>query len=174
MQRHILNDICCPASSQGLSGDGRLELNQSQVAVVYAPTDIDEIVEGVLRCKRCGAEYPVLGGLPILVAQPWLYLRDRYNLVLSLTAETGVAVSRPMIALLEAHHHASLSKAFIHRTTFSFLKSLGYAPCYAIAGMRLGELQRAAAARGVSRQAFNMQASSMGYWPRTIYERRLS
>ena len=72
-----------------------------------------------------------------------------------------------------AHDRTGLSKKRIHGTTFSFLKTPGYAPCYAIAGMRLGELQREAMRRGMSRRAFNTRVSSMGYWPRTIYEGRL-
>jgi hypothetical protein len=73
-----------------------------------------------------------------------------------------------------AHARTGLSRRFIHNATFMFLMMPGYAPCYAIAGMRLGELQRAAMARGASRRTFNTLASSMGYWPRTSYERRLS
>jgi hypothetical protein len=72
-----------------------------------------------------------------------------------------------------AYECTGLSKRFIHNATFSFLKSPGYAPCYAVAGMRLGELQRQAMARGVSRRAFNTRVSGMGYWPRTVYERVL-
>jgi hypothetical protein len=72
-----------------------------------------------------------------------------------------------------AHDHTGLSKKFIHNATFSFLMTPGYAPCYAIAGMRLGELQRAAITRGISRREFNTRVNSMGYWPRTIYEMRL-
>jgi len=73
-----------------------------------------------------------------------------------------------------AHDKTKLSKEFIHKAAFSFLRTPGYAPCYAIAGMRLRDLQRAALERGISRRAFNTRASRMGYWPRTVYERLLS
>ncbi len=72
-----------------------------------------------------------------------------------------------------AHARTGLSKEFIHNAIFTFLKSPGYAPCYAIAGIKLGELQQEAMARGISRREFNTRVSSMGYWPRTVYEMRL-
>ena len=72
-----------------------------------------------------------------------------------------------------AHGKTGLCKEFIHDATFSFLKTPGYAPCYAIAGMRLGELQREAMARGISRKNFNTRVSGLGYWPRTVYDRML-
>jgi hypothetical protein len=73
-----------------------------------------------------------------------------------------------------AHDKTGLSKKFIHNATFSFLARPGYAPTYAIAGMHLGDLQRSAMLKGISRQAFNTEVSSMGYWPRTLYEQILS
>jgi len=67
-----------------------------------------------------------------------------------------------------------LSHKLIFEQTFVFLGDPGYAPCYAVAGNRLGELQRAALARGVTRREFNTKVSGMGFWPRTIYEQMLS
>ncbi len=73
-----------------------------------------------------------------------------------------------------AHDRTELSRQLIYEQTFFFLGEPGYAPCYAVAGNRLGELQRAGLARGVSRKEFNTRVSGMGYWPRTIYEKMLS
>jgi hypothetical protein len=73
-----------------------------------------------------------------------------------------------------AHDRTELSRQLIYEQTFMFLGEPGYAPCYAIAGNGLAELQRAALARGVSRKEFNTRVSGMGYWPRTIYEKMLS
>ena len=104
MQRFVLNDVCCPASVQdGAPCHGRLEPDQSHAGIACAPADADEIVEGILRCEQCGAEYPVLCGLSILVDKPWLYLRDNYRTILSLAAEAGLLISQSMIALLQAH-----------------------------------------------------------------------
>jgi SAM-dependent methyltransferase/uncharacterized protein YbaR (Trm112 family) len=103
MQAFVLNDVYCPAWRDDAPCHGRLALDQEQVSAAHAPTDADEIVEGLLRCAQCDAAYPVLCGLPILVAQPWLYLRNNYGTVLSLAAEAGFPVSQAMIALLQEH-----------------------------------------------------------------------
>jgi hypothetical protein len=73
-----------------------------------------------------------------------------------------------------AHERTELSRKLIYENTFAFLGDPGYSPCYAIAGNKLGELQRAALAEGVSRKEFNTKVSGMGFWPRTIYEQMLS
>ena len=73
-----------------------------------------------------------------------------------------------------AHDRTELSHKLIFEQTFVFLGDPGYAPCYAVAGNRLGELQRAALARGVTRREFNTKVSGMGFWPRTVYEQMLS
>lgn len=61
----------------------------------------------------------------------------------------------------------------VHAYCFTFLRDPGYTACYAIAGERLAQLQREALGRGVTRKAFNSAASSMGYYPFTIFESRL-
>ncbi len=73
-----------------------------------------------------------------------------------------------------AHDRTELSRKLVYEQTFVFLGQPGYAPCYAVAGNKLAELQRAAMAKGVSRIEFNTTVSAMGYWPRTIYEKMLA
>jgi hypothetical protein len=73
-----------------------------------------------------------------------------------------------------AYDRTELSRKLIYEQTFVFLGEPGYAPCYAIAGNKLAELQRAALAKDVSRKQFNTRVGGMGFWPRTIYERILS
>lgn len=73
-----------------------------------------------------------------------------------------------------AHERTGLSRELIHGETFPFLADPGAAPTYAIAGVRYAELQQQAKGLGVSPKEFNTRACEMGYFPRTVYEGRLS
>ena len=53
----------------------------------------------VLRCRRCRAPYPVLGGIPILVPDPAGYLASFHDAVLASLAEAGRA-SRDAVRLV--------------------------------------------------------------------------
>lgn len=101
MKSLILNDLVCPDRKENAVCHGALVLEEQPVPVLFSPDDETDIIEGVLRCQKCGEIYPILGGLPILVAQPWFYLRRNYNTVLSLTAEAGLLISKSMLALLQ-------------------------------------------------------------------------
>ncbi len=128
MQKFVLNDIRCPDSKNSKPCHGRLVLDPERIPIIHAPTDKDEIVEGLLRCEQCGADYPMLCGLPILVAQPWLYLRDNYGPILSLAVEAGFPVSQPMIALLQAHK-ANVGTKASGGSKYSDLSTLGIYLC---------------------------------------------
>jgi hypothetical protein len=62
----------------------------------------------------------------------------------------------------------------IYNQTFFFLATVGYAPCYSMAGEALRELQELAVRNGKSVIDFNTYASSLGFPGRTIFEEKLS
>ncbi|TET19208.1 hypothetical protein E3J74_07665 [Candidatus Bathyarchaeota archaeon] len=62
----------------------------------------------------------------------------------------------------------------IYNQTFFFLATVGYAPCYSMAGEALRELQELAVRNGKSIIDFNTYASSLGFPGRTIFEEKLS
>jgi SAM-dependent methyltransferase len=55
----------------------------------------------LLECKRCGAPYPVLGDVPVLVPDPAGYLAQYRDAVLASLAEAGAADSSA-VALVDA------------------------------------------------------------------------
>ncbi len=56
--------------------------------------------DGTLRCRRCEAVFPVLGGIPLLVTDPAWYLGAHHDAVLAALAEAGLA-SRAAMSLLD-------------------------------------------------------------------------
>ena len=82
--------------------------------------------------------------------------------------------SRTYSGFLEwAQNRTGFSENRIHDYCFSFLRKPGYASCYAVPGMHLASLQAKAQNKGYSRKAFNTEASSMGFYSWTSFERRL-
>ncbi len=72
-----------------------------------------------------------------------------------------------------AHEQTSLSKKMLYNGIFTFQDSPGYAPCQCMAGEELRKIQTLAVEKGKSVVDFNTYVSSMGYLPRTVYEKRL-
>jgi hypothetical protein len=72
-----------------------------------------------------------------------------------------------------AHEQTGLSKKMLYNEIFTFQDSPGYAPCYCMAGEELRKIQSFALEKGKSVIDFNTYVSSMGYTPRTVYEKRL-
>ena len=72
-----------------------------------------------------------------------------------------------------AHEQTGLSKKMLYNEIFAFQDSPGYAPCYCMAGEELRKIQSLAVEKGKSVIDFNTYVSSIGYPPRTVYEKRL-
>ncbi len=72
-----------------------------------------------------------------------------------------------------AHEQSGLGRQRVHDYCFTFLKDPGYTPCYAVAGMRLAAIQESAESHGFTRKAFDTLASSVGFYPLTVFERCL-
>jgi len=66
-----------------------------------------------------------------------------------------------------------LSEKKIYDQTFMFLATVGYAPCYSMAGEALRELQELAVKNGKTAIDFNTYASSLGFPGRTTFEEKL-
>jgi hypothetical protein len=72
-----------------------------------------------------------------------------------------------------AHRETGLSEKMIYNETWGFLETVGYAPCYSIAGDVIRKLQEQALKKGISQVAFNTFVSSLGFPPRQIFERKV-
>lgn len=72
-----------------------------------------------------------------------------------------------------AHRETGLSKKMIYDQTWIFLKMVGYAPCYSIAGNRIRILQQRALKKGIGLVDFNTFVSSLGFPPREIFEQKV-
>jgi len=72
-----------------------------------------------------------------------------------------------------ASRETGLSLKKIYDQTFLFLATVGYAPCYSMAGEALREIQELAVKNGKAAVDFNTYASSLGFPGRTIFEEKL-
>ncbi len=72
-----------------------------------------------------------------------------------------------------AHKETGLSEKMIYNETWGFLETVGYAPCYCIAGDKIKKLQAQALKNGIDLVEFNTYVSSLGFPPRKIFERRI-
>ena len=73
-----------------------------------------------------------------------------------------------------AHKETGLSEKMIFYETWGFLETVGYAPCYSIAGDVIKRLQQKALKKGTNLIAFNTYVSSLGFPPRRIFEQRIN
>lgn len=72
-----------------------------------------------------------------------------------------------------AHKETGLSEKMIYNQTWIFLESVGYAPCYSIAGDVIRKLQQRALKKGISLLDFNTYVSSLGFPARKIFEQKI-
>jgi len=72
-----------------------------------------------------------------------------------------------------AHKETGLSKKMIYNQTWIFLSTVGYAPCYSMAGDIIRRLQDLAIKNKISIIDFNTYASSLGFPIRKIFEQKL-
>lgn len=80
MNAGLLEEAVCPADRGGASCHGRLVLDDRHpVLRSRARTDGEEILEALLSCTGCGNRYPILLGVPVLIAPIGPYLRTFYH-----------------------------------------------------------------------------------------------
>jgi hypothetical protein len=72
-----------------------------------------------------------------------------------------------------AHKETGLSEKMIYNQTWIFLKSVGYAPCYSIAGDKIKRLQQRAIKKGMSQIDFNTYVASLGFPAPEIFEQKI-
>ncbi|MFQ5692280.1 MAG: class I SAM-dependent methyltransferase [Nitrospinota bacterium] len=81
MRVSYLKHLSCPAPRPKRMGrcGGRLAVEAGEIPLRPAEDDVDELLEGNVVCEACGAWFPVLGGVLILVSRPKLYLGGRFS-----------------------------------------------------------------------------------------------
>lgn len=81
MDKKMLRDLVCPANLC----QGSLKLKKH---TIFENRD-SEVWEGPLECDKCGTEYPILCGVPILMADINKYLRENYYYLTGLARLNG-------------------------------------------------------------------------------------
>ena len=99
MRPDTLTYVACPGQlSEKPPCLGSLELCQAPFAPEQRSVG-GEITEAILACRECGGQFPVLGGMPVLVPDIGSYLRGSY-LHLKRFIENPSVVSRTMLGWL--------------------------------------------------------------------------
>ena len=103
MFEKTLNHLICPHKAPQGRCDGGLRLHGDGLPVRRASGNEDEVHEGLVRCRTCGVDYPVISGVLILVNRVTDYLTRFWRAVLSSAALHGT-VSDDLARWLERHH----------------------------------------------------------------------
>ena len=99
MNLNLLEKLACPSQATGARCLGNLSPAKSPDPR-FASDHPQELIEGLLECAECGAAYPVLCGVAILVPDSAHYLAQNYQLILSTALEYEIGISVDMRAYL--------------------------------------------------------------------------
>lgn len=99
MNINLLPELACPSSATGKRCFGALKLANDPPARLASGSQ-QELSEGYLECQDCGASYPVLCGVAILVPDTVPYLQRHYKTILSVSVEQNQTISPAMLAYL--------------------------------------------------------------------------
>jgi SAM-dependent methyltransferase/uncharacterized protein YbaR (Trm112 family) len=113
MNIDLLAELACPSTLTGQRCQGALKITAAPPARFDA-RDSNEFVEGALECVQCGAYYPVLCGVAVLVPDPGGYLQNQYKTVIGLAFEHNLDISPAMRGYLHkigAHLESGSQKA---------------------------------------------------------------
>ena len=134
MKRSSFDNLRCPA----LSGEhdvvcgGSLFLEENK-PLRHSDTS-DDIIEGFIRCETCGAFYPIIAGVAIVIPKPFRYVRDFFSFLKGLLSgieamgkEFAVELHRHLLLDLEKKDEKLFPRAvpFNEKTTLPMHKWLG-------------------------------------------------
>lgn len=97
-----LSKVNCVNPQGKRSCDGLLVLDFGDV--IPQIIQDDEIVEGILKCKKCGSWYPILGGVGILHPRPQTYLRRSFSQVFAFLERNDCPISKSMVKYICSHN----------------------------------------------------------------------
>ena len=104
MRDHTLDYLTCPARpNEAAPCGGRLALHENGLPPRRAPGEPGDLLEGTVRCALCGADYPVVSGVLILVRDVSAYMTRYCRAVLSAAALHGT-VSDDLARWFEGQH----------------------------------------------------------------------
>ena len=99
MNVNALSDLVCPAAAERTGCNGHLELCTEFVQPLFQEDDQVEVLEALLRCQECQAEYPVICGVLILVPALKTYFAEHYSEIMS--AIPPRSISLPMLSYIQ-------------------------------------------------------------------------
>ncbi len=93
MKEFSLSDLICPAILAGKSCRGQLALCDNSVPIVHSAGDSSEVLEGIVSCRNCRNEYPIICGVLLLAQEIKTYLVQHYSEIMSIAVVQGISKS---------------------------------------------------------------------------------
>ena len=165
----ILDTALCLPISDGIAFYRELEFVNLLEAMVKRD-DLDSDEKRLLEILRGDADDETM-----VLENEYVMLTWRMMRFLRAVFDVRVNMGKQTIAefIKWGSKETGLSEKKIYDQTFMFLATVGYAPCYSMAGEALRELQELAVKNGKTAIDFNTYASSLGFPGRTTFEEKL-
>jgi SAM-dependent methyltransferase/uncharacterized protein YbaR (Trm112 family) len=104
---NVLDRLVCPQPSAGSQCGGFMLLSESAVKIKISRHQKDEILEGVLVCKKCDSTFPIICGVLLLIPELRSYLAEQYSNIVTATIPYGMSSEmRDYLHATGAHLHS--------------------------------------------------------------------
>lgn len=104
MKISTLQTLRCIQKHNSINCNGNLEPASSQVTP-EVDKNKQELIEGVLQCKKCGANYPVISGVAIILPRVTTWCRNNYHYIQSGAALANGIGSEMQLWLADRQWH---------------------------------------------------------------------
>jgi len=98
----LLNLLRCPAGTDSDRCLSPLALDRPASEPAFFPGGGEDLAEGLLCCQGCGARYPVICGVPVLLSSVGGWIRGHYWFLLGFAAEMEMPLTTLLPYLREA------------------------------------------------------------------------
>ncbi|MBN3038787.1 MAG: methyltransferase domain-containing protein [Candidatus Omnitrophica bacterium] len=86
MDKNVIKYLACPKKLSKGTCRGELALDE---VFSFHKSNTDEIEQGYIKCRRCGASFPIFFAIPVLISDLGEYLKSNLSIILELSRKYG-------------------------------------------------------------------------------------